>query len=87
MGSGKRWRRGRRGGRRGRRKEGREEMREGEKGRGGQGGCWAAWLTEVLLCFRRPLSACRTCTMASVPPRTLSKTHYCPHFATPITEA
>ena len=66
---------------------GREEMGEGEERRGGRRGCWAAWLTEVLLYFRRPLSACRTRTMSSVPPRTLSKMHYYPHFATPITEA
>ena len=62
-------------------------LREGEERRGGWRGCWAAWLTKVLLYFRRPLSACRTRTMSSVPPRTLSKMHYYPHFATPITEA
>lgn len=63
-----------------------KRWRRGRRG-GEGGGCWAAWLTEVLLCFRHLLSACRTGTVSSVPPRTLSKTHYYPHFATPITEA
>lgn len=72
----------------GRRDGSREEIEEREEGRGGEGGgCCAAWLTEVLLCFRHLLSTCRTGTMSSVPPRTLSKTHYYSHFATPITEA
>lgn len=66
---------------------GREEMEDREEERGGGGGFWAAWLTEVLLCFRRSLSACRTCTMSCVPLRILSKTRYYPHFVTPITEA